>query len=111
MKASQIRRIALGLPEAEEVQTWGEATFRVRGKIFCMFSPDGNGASIKGSLEQQTELIASDPSVYSVASYVGRFGWVAVDVARADAGEVAELIEDAWRRTAPKRLVRAFDQD
>jgi len=97
------------LPEAEEVETWGEATFRVRGKIFCMLGPDGRGASIKASREQQAELVASQPEVWSVAAYTGRFGWVAVDVAGADAGEVAELVEDAWRRTAPRSLVRTFD--
>ena len=46
-----------------------------------------------------------------MASYVGRYGWVAIEVAAADAGEVAELLEDAWRRTAPKAAVRAYDQD
>jgi hypothetical protein len=109
VKASALRRIALALPEAEEVETWGEATFRVRGKIFCMLGPDGKGAGIKATLEQQAELVAWQPSVFSVAAYTGRFGWVAVDVAAADAGVVAELLEDAWRRTAPKRLVKAYD--
>ena len=80
----------------------------MRGKIFCMLGPDGKAASIKASLEQQAELVASQPDVWSVAAYTGRFGWVAVDVARADAGEVAELLEDAWRATAPRSLVKAF---
>ena len=57
----------------------------------------------------QAELVASDPAVYGVAAYVGRFGWVSVDVAGADPGELAELLEDAWRRTAPRKAVKAFD--
>ncbi len=109
MKPGQLRRIALALPEADETETWGEATFRVRGKIFCMLGPNGKAAGIKATLEQQAELVASQPSVFSVPAYTGRFGWVAVDVAKADAGEIAELLEDAWRRTAPKSVVKAFD--
>jgi hypothetical protein len=109
VRPAQLRRTALSLPEAEEIETWGEATFRVRKKIFCILAGDGRRASIKATPGTQRELIAADPSVYDVAPYVGRHGWVALDVARADAGEVAELLEDAWRLTAPKTVVRAFD--
>ena len=43
-----VRRIALGLPEAEERITWDvDITFRVRDKIFAMGGPDGTHASIK----------------------------------------------------------------
>ena len=109
MKPAQLRRTALSFPEAEEVETWGEATFRVRSKMFCILGSDGRRASVKATPESQTELIAAEPDVYGVAPYVGRHGWVVIDVARADAGEVAELLEDAWRLTAPKTVVRAFD--
>ena len=109
MKPAQLRRTALSFPEAEEVETWGQATFRVRKKMFCILSTDGSRASLKATLESQSELIAADPDVYGIAPYVGRHGWVVVDVPLADAGEVAELLEDGWRLTAPKTVVRAFD--
>ena len=38
MRPATLRRAALSLPEAEEVETWETATFRIRGKIFAMFS-------------------------------------------------------------------------
>jgi hypothetical protein len=111
VRASQLRDTALRLPEAHEVETWGEATFRVGKKMFCILGSDGRRASIKATPEQQAELLALAPAVYSFAPYVGRHGWVTVQVQLADAGEVAELLEEAWRQTAPKRVVRAFDQD
>jgi hypothetical protein len=30
VRSAQLRKAALALPEAEERETWGEATFRVR---------------------------------------------------------------------------------
>lgn len=111
MKSAQLRKSALALPAAVELETWGEATFRVGTKMFCILGSDGLRASIKATREQQAELLAADPSVYSFAPYVGRHGWVLVDVPAADAGEVAELLDQAWRQTAPKRVVKAFDQD
>ncbi len=109
MTGEEFRAAALALPEAVEKETWGEATFRVRDRIFAMLGPDGTAASLKASLEDQAELVAGQPEAFRPASHVGRYGWVSVTLARADAGEVAELLSEAWRRTAPKKLVREYD--
>ena len=45
-----------------------------------------------------------------MAAYVGRFGWVSADLERADAAVLRDVIEGAWRRTAPKATVAAFDE-
>jgi hypothetical protein len=103
--------IALELPQAHERITWGsEHTFRVGEKIFAMGAPEGAHVSLKASREDQAELTAADPETFSPAPYVGRFGWVRVALDRADPQELAELVTEAWRRTAPKRAVKAFDE-
>lgn len=35
--------------------------------------------------------------------------WVRVTLAKADRAIVQELLEDAWRRKAPKRVLEAYD--
>ena len=45
----QLRRLCLSLPGVEERETWGEATFRVRDKIFVIRSPEGKRVSVKAS--------------------------------------------------------------
>lgn len=105
----ELRRIVLGLPEVEERETWGHPTFRVRDKIFVMLSDDGGSASVKATKDEQTALLAEDPEVFSFPAYVGRHGWVGVDVARIDSDHLRELLTEAWRLTAPKRLVRSYD--
>ena len=108
---AQVRAAALALPETSEVVTWGsDLTWRVRDKIFVMGGPESPEVSVKCSKEEQAELVAMDPETYKVAAYVGRFGWVSVVLANADAGELGDLVVEAWRRTAPKRLVRAYDE-
>lgn len=103
--------IALSLPQAHMRVTWGsEHTYRVGEKIFAMGTPDGEHVSVKASPEDQRELVAADPETFAPAPYVGRYGWIRVTLARTDAGELAELLTEAWRRTAPKRAVRAFDE-
>lgn len=102
---ARLRRICLALPEAHEVETWGEATFRVGEKMFAVAASDGSSFSCKATKEDQAELVAANPHI-SVAHYVGRFGWVSVKLAAADWGEVEELVRDSYRLIAPKRLAK-----
>ena len=106
----QVAAMALALPETEEVPAWeGELTWRVRNKIFVMGAPGHPHVTVKTSPAEQAELVAMDPETYAFAAYVGRFGWTRVTLSRVDSEQLRELIVEAWRRTAPKRLVAAFD--
>jgi hypothetical protein len=63
---------------------------------------------VKAAPEDQAELLAADPETFGVASHVGRFGWVTVRLDRVDPDEMRDLVLEAWRRTAPARVVKAF---
>lgn len=108
MKFDDFRRLCLALPEAEERETWGEATFRVRDKIFAMGSPDGGQVSIKASLDDQAGLVEMDPRTFSVSAYTGRFGWVTVRLRSLGKELAGRLVRNAWERTAPRRLVDGY---
>ena len=111
IRVSTVRAFALSLPEAEERETWETATFRVRNKIFLMFSEKERHAWIKSVHDEQRALIAMDPDAWFAPPYVGPSGWVGAVLSKADGAEVRELIVEAWRMTAPKRLVDAFDDE
>jgi len=105
-----VRRLALGLPETEERLTWEtDITFRVRDKIFAIGGEGADRVSIKAGLETQAELIEMDPQTFAKSAYVGRFGWVTVDLARVDPALLESLLREAWRRTAPKRLAATLE--
>ncbi len=109
MRPADVRRIALALPDVEERETWGEPTFRVQGRIFAVVDRSTGSASIKARKEHQHSIIASDPRTFSVAPYVGRFGWVLARLDTLGLEAMRVLITDAWRLTAPKRVVAAFE--
>jgi hypothetical protein len=109
--ADELRRVVLSLPEAEERETWGHPTFRVRDKMFATLAPDGSQATVKASRPEQAALVAADPETFGVPAYVGRHGWVSVRLAGVDPEELRELLVEAWRQTAPRRLVAAYDPD
>jgi hypothetical protein len=101
----EVRRLATALPEVEERLTWDtDITFRVREKIFAIGGEGADRVSIKADLETQAELLEMDPATFAKSAYVGRFGWITVDLDRVDPTLLESLLRDAWRRTAPKKL-------
>jgi hypothetical protein len=105
-----VRRISLALPEAEERITWEtDTTFRVRDKIFAITGEGASHVSIKSTPLVQEDLIDRDPATFKRAAYVGRFGWVEVNLDRVELGELEALLRAAWRLTAPKKLAAKVD--
>ncbi len=109
MTFDQLRRLCLALPEAEERETWGEATFRIKDRIFAMGSPDGEFVSVKASLDDQAGLVAMDPKTFAPSAYTGRFGWVRVRLVGVGPELAQRLVTNAWKRSAPKRLVAELE--
>jgi hypothetical protein len=111
---SRVRELCLALPEAEEKLSHGEPTWFVR-KVFVMYAnhhhhDDRLALWCAAPPGVQEALVASDPSKYFRPPYVGHRGWLGVylDVPL-DWAEVAEIITDAYRQIAPKRLIAALD--
>lgn len=101
-----VRSMAMALPEVEEILTWEvDVTFRVRKKIFAIGGEGAERISLKASLDQQADLLDFDPETFKSAPYVGRFGWVTVDLGRIDPAMLDELLRQAWLSVAPKKLV------
>jgi hypothetical protein len=87
--------------------TWGsDVTFRVNRKIFVIGGDGAAAISIKARPEQQADLLALDPQTFSKSAYTGRFGWTTVRLDGVAEPHLRELLESAWRQTAPKKLQR-----
>ncbi len=113
----RLRKVCLALPEAHEVEAWGEPTFRVRNKLFAMYAAAGNhhGAGrpavwCKAAPGNQALMVGAEPTRYFVPPYVGPSGWVGVWLDRnPDWAEVKELTRDSYRLVAPKKLAALID--
>lgn len=109
----RLRAIALALPEAVDDETSrGSHLFKVAGKLF-LFRHRAEGracCSFKVPDGTREARIAADPARCFVPPYTGRHGWLGVwlDVPL-DWDELAAMIEESYRLTAPKRLVAALD--
>lgn len=108
----RLRDLCLTLPEAQEVEGWGEPTFRVRNRIFAMYagadSHHGGGREsvwCKAKPVTQDMMIRTEPDRYFSPPYVGPKGWVGAWLGRStDWVTLAGLVRDAYVQTAPKRV-------
>jgi hypothetical protein len=98
------------LPEVEEGTWFRTPCLRVRKKSFCRMKEDGETLVVRVvDLEDKDALLRSDPEVFFTTPHYDGYAYVLVRLARVDPGQLAELIEDAWRISAPKRLIAAYD--
>jgi hypothetical protein len=109
--ATEILDFAASLPETGEREYREESTiFTFRRSGIGLVSGDGRFLFVKSLLSEREVMIASDPEVYSEWWAAGRFGWVRVRLDSIDLDEARELVLEAWRLTAPKKLVREYDE-
>jgi hypothetical protein len=102
---ADIRRLALALPEAVEMDHHGFPSFRVRGKIFCTVRADPARLMVKLPPEDQHNLCGGFPGIVSaVPGYWGSKGATFVDLAQADEDLAVMLLRLAWTNIAPKTL-------
>lgn len=111
---AQLRRVCRELPEAVEGTTVHHPSFKVRKKTFVMFvdGDDQPSVWVKSTHEEQQSLVSADPDRFFAPPYLGPKGWAAMKLDEGtDWAEVAELVADAYRLAAPKRLVAQLDQE
>ncbi|HUG15632.1 MAG TPA: MmcQ/YjbR family DNA-binding protein [Thermomicrobiales bacterium] len=109
---ARLRELCQSLPETTEDRGVGAPAFKVNAKIYAMQHQNQGRPSLwcKAPSGVQDALVASDPERFFVPPYVGHHGWIGlyldIDV---DWSEAAELIEESYRMTAPKRLSKLLD--
>ena len=108
MRISEVRRAALALPEAVELDHHGIPSFRVGGRIFATL-PDDTHVRVMVDERDIRAAVAAHPTACAEFWWGSRLACVVIDVGVAPRRVVAELLVDAWRRKAPRRLVREFD--
>lgn len=115
---ARLRKFCLSLPQTTEVESWGAPTFRVGGKIFAMYADTGNnhheggrpGVWMLSIGIEQDFVIRARPERYFKPPYVGPSGWIGAYLDKNPPwGEIEELLRDAWKRRAPKKVAALLD--
>jgi len=112
----EVRRICADLPECE-VEGDQHHKLSVRGKAMGWHTVDHHGdgrvsLTVRAASGENATLVATDPEKFFLPAYVAHHGYVGVhlDLDDVDWDEIRELVVDAYRLVAPKRLAASLDR-
>jgi hypothetical protein len=106
-----VRRLALGLPESSEKPCYGTPGFYVRKHLFARIRSDAETVVVKVDMGERELLIGAEPEIFFVTDHYLNYAYVVVRIAAIGVDELLEVLTDAWRLAAPKRLLAAFDAE
>ena len=112
--ADDVRRLALALPGAEEIDSDG-FDFRVAGQGFIWSYPErrpGRPRLIRtdiavlfvGDEAEKQALLLGEPALFFTTPAYDGWPLVMLRLAEVDARRLAELVTDAWRMRAPEPI-------
>ncbi len=116
---AQVRGVALSFPGAQEKVSHGRPVWFTKNQ-FASYGGHVKGSHGDTSLARallfkpdadHRDLLLGDER-FVVPAYEGAFGWLAIALDTWEPGwdEVAELVEESFRMTAPPKLIRILDE-
>ncbi|WHY68114.1 MmcQ/YjbR family DNA-binding protein [Neobacillus sp. SuZ13] len=107
-----VRKICLALPEAvEHIDGFGHNTFKINGKSFVISGESEKGFRLSFKSDRETQELLLQKEHYYKTPYIGQHGWVSIqNPAEENWDELTDLIQEAYLRAAPKRLVKQWHE-
>jgi predicted DNA-binding protein (MmcQ/YjbR family) len=108
----KVRTISLALPEAvEHIDGFGHNTFKVKDKSFVISGESEKGFSLSFKSDRETQALLLQKDYFYKTPYIGQHGWVSIlNPAEEHWEELADLIQEAYLRAAPKRLIKTWSE-
>jgi hypothetical protein len=104
-----VRRLFGALPDVEEGPCYKTPGFRVHGKFLARLHDDGVTLAIKCGDEERDAWLRAKPKSFFVTKHYHGYPTVLVDLAKVELADLRKVLEQAWRRSAPKRVIAAYD--
>ena len=97
-------------PGVEEGTSYGTPSLKVRGKFMARMRTNPDALVVRTiDLADRDALLKGDPDVFFITPHYESYPAVLVRLEAVEPAMLAELIEDAWRLQAAKRVVAAYD--
>ena len=104
-----VRRLALRLPRVEEGLCYGTPAFRVQKKLLARLREDGGTLVVRTDFDTREALMAGDPETFFITDHYRGYPWILVRLERVEEANLRRMLEDAWRKSAPRRLLDALE--
>lgn len=105
VSAAAVRAFAASLPRSEEAWVRDRVKFRIGRIVWLALSADETAMGFAFPKEEREGLVAAEPDKFflPIPSDM-RYNWVRCHLAAIDEREMREIVLEAWRMCAPKKL-------
>jgi hypothetical protein len=104
--------IGTRLPGVEVGTSFRTPALRVRGKGMCRLRTNPDALVLRvADLGEREALLQGQPDVFFSTPHYDGYPYVLVRLQLVDPVELGELLEEAWRIFAAKRVVKAYDAE
>ncbi|QVL31066.1 MmcQ/YjbR family DNA-binding protein [Telmatocola sphagniphila] len=107
---SDVQELVTGLPEIEEGTSYGTPAFKVKGKLFVRLHQDLDCLVVKIDPEEREMQMTAQPGIFFITDHYRDYPWMLVKLAGVHREDLKDLLIEAWRLTAPNKLVAKFDE-
>lgn len=93
---------------------FGHTVFKVGARSIVILGDGGraDGAFMSINVDRETQRFLIEHAGFQRTPYIGQHGWSSIDVDdTADWNHIGELVRAAYRRVAPKRLVKRLSPE
>jgi hypothetical protein len=95
----------------EVTTSYGTPALKVRDKLICRLRTNPDALVVRViDMEDRDALVRGNPDAFFITPHYQEYPYVLVRLDAVDPAELGELVEDAWRTQAPKRLVAEHDR-
>lgn len=101
------RQLMLSLPGVEEGTSYGTMAFHVRKKLLARLLEDNETLALKCA--DRDAVIHSDPKSFFVTPHYLNYPYVLVRLAKVKRTRLQEVIEEAWRLEAGRKLINVYE--
>ena len=105
---AQLAKLALALPGTQKGTSYGTSAWRVGKKLFARLREDGT-VVVKIDLDDRELFHRRDPKTFFWIDHYEGYPMMQVQLDRVQRETLRELLENAWRREAGKRLIAELD--
>lgn len=112
MNYDEVRKMVLAWPGVEDGTSYGTPALKLKGKFFTRLKEDGDSLVIKAvDLDERAMLMEPAPDIFYITDHYKGWPMVLMRLSKAHPDQVKALLLRSWKATAPRKLVKAFEED
>ncbi len=111
MTKEEMRQICLSFPGVTEGTSYGRPSFLVNKKFLTRLRDEDNSmVLLEVGFDEREMLMEADPATFHFTPHYKDYPSVLARLESIDPESLRNFLERRWRKLAPKKLVKAWDE-